>query len=162
VVTNWLPWLPLAAAGLHIFEEFVFPGGFAAWYRSYRRNAARITPRFLVIMNAALLLACLNIALLGRQRAGGVYWLLISAVQASNGVWHAWASYKTRRYSPGVITGVLVYVPLAVYGYNKWVESGAVPMGAAMAAYAAGSCYHLWSAAYHRPRADVASRTLQG
>jgi hypothetical protein len=58
---DWLPWLPLIAAGLHIVEEFVFPGGFTAWYRSYRRQARRITPRFLVIVNAGLLLACLNI-----------------------------------------------------------------------------------------------------
>src|SRR3954453_17982859 len=111
---DWLPWIPLAAAGVHIFEEFVFPGGFSPWYRSYREDARRVTSRFLLIVNAALLLACLNIALLGRQKAGGVYWLLISAVLGTNGVWHLWATYKSQHYSPGVITGVLVYVPVTI------------------------------------------------
>jgi hypothetical protein len=30
---DWLPWAPLGAGLLHISEEFVLPGGFAAWYR---------------------------------------------------------------------------------------------------------------------------------
>ena len=151
---DWLPWLPLIAAGLHIVEEFVFPGGFTEWYRSYRREARRITPRFLVIVNAGLLLACLNIGLLDRQRAGGVYWLLISAVQGTNGIWHAWASYNSRQYSPGVITGLLVYLPLAFYGYVAWVQAGVVPLRLAVPAYAVGGAYHLWSAAYHRGGKD--------
>ena len=153
-VMDWLPWLPLLAAGLHIFEEFAFPGGFTAWYRSYRSEPRRITPRFLLIVNAGLLLACLNIGLLGRQRAGGVYWLLIAAVQGTNGIWHVWASFKSRSYSPGAITGVLLYVPLAIYGYVAWVRAGLVPLGLALAAYAVGGGYHLWSAAYHRGAKD--------
>jgi hypothetical protein len=43
-----------------------------------------------------------------------ILWLMMSAVLALNGSWHAWASYKTHSYSLGVITGMLVYVPLAV------------------------------------------------
>lgn len=33
---RWLFWAPLVAATLHIFEEFVWPGGFARWDREYR------------------------------------------------------------------------------------------------------------------------------
>ena len=64
-MTDWLPWAPLGAVILHIFEEFVYPGGFVAWYRRYRADASRITTRFLVIINAALLIACWDIAILG-------------------------------------------------------------------------------------------------
>lgn len=28
MMTTWLPWAPLIAASLHIFEEFFYPGGF--------------------------------------------------------------------------------------------------------------------------------------
>jgi hypothetical protein len=81
---NLIAWLPLMAATLHIAEEFVFPGGFPGWYRAYRTEPSRITPRFLFIVNAALLIiACLNIGLLGREPLGIVYWLTISAVLAA-------------------------------------------------------------------------------
>jgi len=150
MTTDWLPWAPLGAASVHIFEEFVYPGGFTAWYRRYRVDASRITPRFLIIVNAALLVACGNVALLGRLSFGVAYWLLIAAVMCSNGAWHAWASYKSREYSPGLITGVIVYIPLAVFGYAQFLKSGAASIATALIAAAIGGSYHLWSALYHK------------
>jgi hypothetical protein len=146
---NWLPWAPLGAAMLHIFEEFVYPGGFPAWYRNYRSDPSRITARFLFVVNAALLVACGNIALLGSLTLGVAYWLMIAAVMCSNGCWHVWASYKSRGYSPGVATGVIIYVPLAVYGYSHFVRSGAASIGMALVAGGVGGSYHIWSALFH-------------
>ena len=40
---DWIPWAPLAAASLHIVEEFVLPGGFPAWDRAYRPGLRRST-----------------------------------------------------------------------------------------------------------------------
>jgi hypothetical protein len=149
---DWLRWAPLAAASLHIIEEFVFPGGFAAWYRRYRLDASRITTRFLVIINAALLVMCGDVALLGRTPLGIPYWLGISALLCSNGCWHAWASYRRRAYSPGVITGMTIYLPLAVYGYAHFLRSGAASIRTALIAGIIGSSYQIWSAAYHKKR----------
>jgi hypothetical protein len=147
---DWLPWAPLVAASLHMSEEFLVPGGFPAWYRGYRTGSSRVNRRFLVIVNAVLLLVCCDIALLGGTPFGIAYWLTISALLCSNGIWHAWASYKSRTYSPGVVTGVVVYVPLAVFGYSHFVRSGAASMGVAAIACAIGGSYQFWSAAYHR------------
>jgi hypothetical protein len=147
---DWLRWAPLGAASLHIVEEFVFPGGFAAWYRQYRHEASRITTRFLVIINAALLVMCGDVALLGRTPVGIAYWLAISALLCSNGCWHAWASYRLRAYSPGLITGMTIYVPLAVYGYVEFLRSGAASVRTALIAGMIGSSYPIWSAVYHR------------
>jgi hypothetical protein len=133
-----------------MFEEFLYPGGFPAWYRSYRADPSRITTRFLILINAALLIACCNIALLGRTTLGVAYWLMISAVMCSNGCWHLWASYKSHGYSPGVGTGIFIYVPLAVYGYGQFVHSGAASAGMAVVAGIIGGSYHLWSALFHR------------
>ncbi|HEX6791421.1 MAG TPA: hypothetical protein VF247_08945 [Candidatus Krumholzibacteria bacterium] len=56
---DWLFGAPLAAARLHITEEFFLPGGFADWDRRYRPALARsITTRFHVIINALLLVLC--------------------------------------------------------------------------------------------------------
>src|SRR4051794_39326088 len=42
-------WLPLLAVAAHLIEEFVWPGGFARWYRWYRpERAASVTTRFIV------------------------------------------------------------------------------------------------------------------
>lgn len=151
---DWLPWAPLVAASLHMSEEFLVPGGFLGWYRGYRADPSRISRRFLVIVNAALLVVCCNIALLGRTPLGIAYWLTISALLCSNGIWHAWASYKSHTYSPGVVTGVAVYVPLAIFGYSQFVRSGAVSIGIAALACVVGGSYQFWSAAYHglRPK----------
>jgi hypothetical protein len=66
---SWLPWALIVAACLPITEEFVFPGGFPAWYRRWRGPRNRgVTPRFLVIVNGVLLLACLDAAI--NARAG--------------------------------------------------------------------------------------------
>jgi Protein of unknown function with HXXEE motif len=146
---DWLLWAPLFAASLHMSEEFLVPGGFLAWYRRYRADPSKISGRFLVIVNGALLLVCWNIGSLGRTPIGIAYWLTISALLCSNGCWHVWASYKSRSYSPGVVTGVAVYVPLAAYGYSQFVGSGAASMGTAALTCVAGGSYPFWSAAYH-------------
>ena len=147
---DWVPWAPLAAALLHIFEEFVYPGGFVGWYRRYRVDVSRITARLLIIINAALLLACWDVAILLRRGVGVPYWLTIAALTGSNGCWHAWASVKSREYSPGTITGIAMYVPLCIYGYYHFLRSGAASMTTALIAAAVGCSYHFWSALFHR------------
>jgi len=142
-------WALPASVCLHICEEFLFPGGFPAWYRKYRTDPSRINRRFLVIVNAALPLSCFNIALVGRTPLGVAAWFAMSALVSSNGCWHAWASFKSRSYSPGVITGVAVYVPMTIYGYIHFLRLGAASVGMAVVAGIIGCSYQLWSAAYH-------------
>ena len=104
---RWLGWAPLAAACAHIFEEFAWPGGFMVWYREYRGPAAsRITPRFLMLINTALLIGCWDAAAATDTPVTRAFWLAMCAVLGANGCWHLWAAARTHRYSPGVITGV--------------------------------------------------------
>ncbi|MEP7000621.1 MAG: hypothetical protein ABI969_09095, partial [bacterium] len=59
-------WLPAIAVSAHLFEEFVWPGGFAAWYRRYwPQRAASVTTRLLVIVNVILVARALLPPLLG-------------------------------------------------------------------------------------------------
>ena len=91
-----------------------------------------------------------------RGTATGVaYWLTFMAVMSSNGIWHAVASYRSRSYSPGLITGMLVYVPLAAYGFVHFVRLGQASAGTAIVAALLGGSYHLWSALYHRAPAKA-------
>jgi len=151
---NWLPWAPLCAATLHIFEEFVWPGGFSAWYRRYKPERAKsITPRFLVIINILFLILCYDAGAARSQPFGPALWLTVAALLAGNAVWHLIGAMKTRSYSPGLVTGLLLYIPLAVVGYVHLLSSGTVVIGTAAVAAALGGSYHWWSAAFHGVRA---------
>ncbi|SRR6266498_4626942 len=147
---DWLLWAPLTAACLHIFEEFAWPGGFPSWYRRYRHDAASVKPRFLVIINALLLFGCFEGALAGHNVVGAAYLLTLTAVLFSNGCWHLWASYISHCYSPGMITGTLLYLPLGVFEYVMWFRLGQASLATATVALLIGGSYPLWSAAYHK------------
>ena len=169
---SWLWWAPLAAAALHIGEEFVYPGGFAAWDREYRPSIrSSITPRLHLVVNALLLAACVIIGMAGMPGAaivvGGVRlrsaipaslavpgWLVLAALLFSNAVFHVVGTWQTKRVSPGVRTGVLLYVPLALVGYWHFIHSGQVAAVAAALSASLGGSYHLWASLAHRWRSQ--------
>ena len=147
---DWLSWAPLAAASVHIFEEFAWPGGFPRWYRKYRANARSVNRRFLFFINAGLLITLFEAALAGRTPFGVALLLTFSAILFSNGCWHVWASYKSRSYSPGVISGTVLYLPLALFEYAGWIQLGRASGWTAILALVIGSSYPMWSALYHK------------
>lgn len=94
---NRVFWAPLVAASLHIGEEFLYPGGFATWYRRYKPGRiASITPRFLVIINGLLLVICYDVGSLGPSPSGVSLWLTVMALLAANAGWHVVGTMKTR------------------------------------------------------------------
>ena len=111
------PWIPLACAALHLTEEFAWPGGFIAWYRWYRSDyASAITRPYIVGVNALLIGLTIVIGMLGDGPRGAALRLAVAALLGINGLWHLQATVRGRRYSPGVATGMLLYVPMAVGG----------------------------------------------
>ena len=167
---GWLWWAPFGAAVLHIGEEFVYPGGFASWDREYRpsfRNS--ITPGLHFVVNALFLVVCASVAISGMPGAAIVVaglrlrsavpaslsvpgWLALAALLFSNAVFHAVGTYRTKRLSPGVRTGVLLYVPLALVGYWHFIRAGQVSAVAAGVSASLGGSYHLWASLAHRWR----------
>ncbi|MFN8177527.1 MAG: HXXEE domain-containing protein [bacterium] len=151
---SWLFWAPLVAALAHIFEEFVFPGGFAAWDREFRPALrASITPRLHVVVNALLVLLCVSVGIDAPTPLGVPMWLAVAALLASNAIFHVVGTIRLRRYSPGVVTGVGLYLPLALYGYSHFLGSGQASAGTAVTAAAIGGSYHAWAALMHARRA---------
>jgi len=150
-------WLPLLSVAAHLLEEFVWPGGFPEWYRRYRpERAASVTGSFLVTVNAILIGIAVLPPLLGPTPRGLAWWLIVVAVGAVNAAFHAWATVRMREYSPGVVSGVLLYLPLAGFGVWRFVVPGIVAPGTAVQAVIAGVGFHLWSSWAHRRRAAAA------
>ncbi len=117
-------WLPLFAAEAHIFEEFAFPGGFKAWYKRCRPSDPTITTRRLVIANSILLFFCLCAGLFGPNRYGVQVWLIVMGSLFANSIFHVLTTVRMREYSPGVISSLLIYFPLAIVGAFHLVNLG--------------------------------------
>jgi hypothetical protein len=122
-----------------------------------------------IIVNAALLFGCFSVAVAGTP--GGVTlggtrfhsvipeslavpaWLALAALLFSNAIFHLVGTWTTKRISPGVRTGTILYVPLAVAGYAYFLSTGRVSAVAAAVSALVGGSYHLWAAMAHRWRA---------
>ena len=146
-------WLPLLVAVLHIAEEFVWPGGFARWYRWYRPDiAATVTGRFLAWINFALICGCLTVAIDGPSRYGVALFLTMIALLFANGVFHLSATLKRRRYAPGLVTGTLLYLPLGIVGYIEVLRLHRASIGTAFVAAVLGNSYQWVSWTVHKRR----------
>jgi len=125
---NYLPLIILAAAIIHIIEEFFYPGGFIDFARknivknNRRIMAEAIDSNMAVIVNALFLLLCLvNVLISGTGTL--LHYSLVGLI-LFNSLFHIAGSIIIRKYSPGLITSVLIYIPLAVYIISNSNKSG--------------------------------------
>jgi len=139
-------WGLFGAVCAHEFEEFVWPGGFRDWYIRYSPHVERsMTKRFLVLVNAAVPLAALIAAVFFAAPWARFLWLAVASGIAINGAWHVLATIRGRRYSPGAVTGGLVYVPFVTYAYLHFVSCGWVTPRNALTAASYGAVYWILS-----------------
>ncbi|MEO5559900.1 MAG: HXXEE domain-containing protein [Dokdonella sp.] len=159
---NLVYWLPLICASLHVVEEFFWPGGFSDWFRAYRpENRLSFTRGFAIAANGILLAAGAVLGWLGPDWSRGLsVWLIIAAILGANALLHIVGSWRTRRYSPGLVTSVLLYLPLCIGGYAYFIGSGAASLGMATTSFAIGASYDIWSNLSHRARSAAMKRTM--
>ena len=113
-------WSLLIAALLHLVEEYVYPGGFLRWMRS-SVGVAPSTIEAVVLNTAFIALVAAPVPELRPSVAG----LLLA-----NGVAHVVGTIWTKRYSPGVITSVVLFFPLGAYALVKsQTVSGGILLG---------------------------------
>ena len=127
IASNVAPWwvifLPIAFLA-HICEEWFGGPGFPAWTQS--TLGAGVSPaRFVLMSGGGLLVMTLSIiaALHDHRRA----WLAVTfaTMITVNGLLHAIATAAYSTYSPGTVTGLLVFVPLG--GLTLWSMSRCLP-----------------------------------
>lgn len=153
--TKILEWLLPVVILLHIFEEFVFPGGFMKWYQTYKPAiASSIRPKFLIIVNVLLVLTALNPINLGFTQEGIICWLCILSVMAVNAWFHVNGTIRSKAFSPGLITSVLLYIPLSLYGNWFFLSTRQVTIGICLLCFLPGIGYHLFSSFNHRRRSN--------
>jgi hypothetical protein len=104
-----LLWLFVPAYLAHLTEEYF--GGFPEWFA---RIAGNPLPRadFLLINAVALAVITASVYVAARRESMGWLAIAIATVLLVNGIGHALGSIVTGTYSPGLITGVVLYLPL--------------------------------------------------
>lgn len=141
-----IAWSLLLAIGAHEWEEFAWPGGFRAWYIAYSPHVERsMTSRFLIFINTIVPLAAAIAAIFFARPWARLLWLGVASGVAINAIWHIQATVRTRRYSPGVVTGALLYLPLVAYAFAHFVECGLVSPRNAITAATYGAAYWILS-----------------
>jgi hypothetical protein len=104
----------LVAAVLHITEEFFYPGGFMNWIKKNKPGlSGRMTARAAIIVNSAFLLLCVTAIILANSHPA--FALSVAGLIFVNGTGHVLGSIVTKSYSPGTITGILLYLPISIY-----------------------------------------------
>jgi hypothetical protein len=155
-LTFWL--LPVFAV-LHVCEEFFIPGGFADWYRTYRPAfAPSMTSSYFLRVNTIYVGACFLAAILTSQ-GNHALWLTMSTIQVSNAIFHAIGTFRTRKYTPGLITGLVLYGPLFIFGTRMILAAQFLSSVEALKWAGLGFCYQAYSYWNHARRSgQVAAR----
>lgn len=104
-----LGWLFPVTYLVHILEEWV--GGFPAWFA--RVLGVGLTEGTFLWLNAAAL-AGMTLGVALAYKFGALRWLFVSfgTVTLVNAAAHVAASLATLSYSPGVLSGTLLWLPL--------------------------------------------------
>ena len=120
---EWVFIVLVGAAVIHIFEEYIYPGGFQdALGKAIPRMALPyLTPKFHLAMNGLFLLLCFASLLIGKSNL--VLSMSVISLVFINAVLHIRGAILTKKYYPGVISGALIYIPLAVYAYFVFLSS---------------------------------------
>ena len=113
IAGGWV-WLIPATYLVHIAEEQWGGEGFPVWIT--RMGGAHYAPaHFLQLNGLAWLLLLIGVVL--ALKVGRLRWLIISfgTVILLNGLAHLIGSIVTNSYSPGLFSGLLLWVPLGAY-----------------------------------------------
>jgi hypothetical protein len=85
-----------------------------------------------VIINGLFLLLCVIGAVVASKSL--VFSLSVASLLFFNGLTHLAGTIKAKRYAPGVVSGVLLYVPLSLYAFYLFASAGRLTLvGSAIA-----------------------------
>jgi hypothetical protein len=124
------------------------------WRKDYEPAKTKsITSRYLIIINVLLFAISLNPLLSGLSPQGIAWWLSVASILFVNAYFHIKAVIILKRYSPGVFTSILIYIPLGVYGYVYFKSTGLLSIMNVILCAVVGVAYHLFSSFNHLRRA---------
>ena len=125
---------------MHMGEEYFYPGGFMdIMKRLNPKFAPLVTVPVAVIFNGMQLLLCLGAIVIGKSAL--TFSMSIAGLLLTNGLMHIIGCFRIKGYAPGVVTGVLLYMPLSLYAYYIFVSSGQLTQNRVIVSVALGLLY---------------------
>ncbi len=131
----------------------MYPGGFLTWYKLYKPEIAEsIKPKVLAVTNIFLIIGSINPILNGKTNISVILWLIFSSIIGYNIFYHIRGLFLTKKYSPGVITSLILYLPLTVYGYFYFISEYKISIWIVFLCIAAGPFMQLFLNLNHKRR----------
>lgn len=113
-------WLMPVTYFIHAMEEYWCGEGFYRW--AARVMGWEMTPTQFIVLNSTAWVFMV-VSILALRKTPSIRWLTISfgTVAFINGFWHLVVSIWTGTYSPGTISGTLIWIPFgAATLYKAW------------------------------------------
>ncbi|HMT11284.1 MAG TPA: HXXEE domain-containing protein [Ignavibacteria bacterium] len=136
--------LSLAFLMFHQFEEYVYPDGFQQYFNTRIYNPFgffknKISDKAVIWVNVVFGWGVYGIVAIFFHDNHTLVMIFV-AVLLINGLLHFGVSFSVRDYNPGVVTGAILFLPLAIYSGIKLKESGVMttPELVMVLPYAAG------------------------
>lgn len=120
---DWVFAAFFGASILHMTEEYFYPGGFMdVMKRLNPRFAPFVTVPMSVVINGLQLVLCILAIVVGSKFL--IFSMSVAGLLFLNALVHILGCIRVRGYAPGVITGLLLYLPLSTYAYYLFITSG--------------------------------------
>ncbi len=108
----WLWLFPITYA-LHIVEEVLGGGGYSAYLE--RLRGIHLSPiRFMIAQVVGFVLMVLGIFVSRRFKFPNSYCVVLGSVVLVNSLTHTVQTFVHREYVPGLVTAVLIWMPLGI------------------------------------------------
>jgi len=134
-------WYLTAASCAHVVEEYLWPGGFLEAAREVAPDAFQHASYPIIVgVNASMIAGCAFGAFM--RKKDPVYGLSMASLLFFNALLHLGAAVKTRKYTPGMVTGLALYVPLAAKAFSSYRKSGGYRRSTALRAVVQGVALH--------------------
>jgi hypothetical protein len=130
----------LIVSMIHMGEEYFYPGGFMDVMKHLNpKFAPLVTAPMAVIINGLQLLLCIIAIVVGKNVL--TFSMSVPGLLFINGLMHIMGCFRVKGYAPGVITGVLLYMPLSVYAYYFFISSGQLTLNGVIVTGVLGLLY---------------------
>ena len=139
---QWIIGAFFIVSAIHMGEEYFYPGGFMdVMKRLNPKFAPLVTVPMAVIVNGLQLLLCIVAVLVWKNAL--IFSMSVAGLLFINGLTHLLGSLRMKGYVPGVITGLLLYMPLSIYAYHLFIDSGQLTLNGVVVTGVLGLLYQL-------------------
>lgn len=148
---NWIFWLIVGAAVVHVAEEY-----WAGWVEWVGQIVPGVTMAQFAVVNLLFLLLCVGAAI--APSGSVILRLSVASLLFVNVPFHLVPAIAMRAYSPGLVSALLLYVPLAAYAWYLYVRSGLLTMANTVAAALLGLLWMGLPLAFQAMRMHIGRR----